>query len=653
MNRLRALHRRRGRGARTRKQSPPGRPRPFDSVDALLEAARQMFRARSSAARAEMAMEDRVAGEKPPEEEQVSMALEEERAWSAYWHRSFKLSTDAVGLCRVCREHVLDPIEVEILAALVLDRLALIDESVRTCGDVLAFMNLDGKKSVDVLRKLSENGRLLRSRLLSYEDEYDDIRDRSLLVDPVLVDSVLFCRPDEDEGWRVSSEEELYDRLQALNTALAKKAEDLGFLLRGHGRHSDFYRVSRRVDHLLKGLKDTLNLHPDWKLGKLQKKAGGMQARKNFIILLVLLAREFGHLADEDRLYQGKRLALASASSTTDVESGLRHLGPGSKLVSAELIQPSGGMGTLVSDDPRELEQCEFELTDKSIEILGLNKSRFRKKRSSPEVREPKVLMRNLVLPEKVKKALKMASAQARHAKLLMEDWGLGRMVPYGRAVTLLFSGPPGVGKTACAEALAHKLKKPILVADYSRIQNCFVGQTEKNIVSAFRTATQTGAVLFWDEADAMFYTREMATRTWEARDVNVLLQELERFEGVCVLATNRKVILDPALERRIALKVEFDRPDREMRKRIWRKFLTGNIPLADDVDIDTLCEADLTGGEIKNAVLNAARIALCRGGKKKVRMRDLIEACEMESGHDVFFTDRSIGFRLDTLKNL
>jgi hypothetical protein len=157
----------------------------------------------------------------------------------------------------------------------------------------------------------------------------------------------------------------------------------------------------------------------------------------------VLLGREFGHLSDEDRLYRGQRLALASARSKTDVESSLRLLGPGSKLISAELIQPCGGTGTLISDDPRELEQCEFELADKSIELLGLNERRFRKKRSHPEVRKPRVQMRHLVLPDKVRKALKMASAQARHAKLLMDGWGLARMIPYGRAVTLLFSGPP------------------------------------------------------------------------------------------------------------------------------------------------------------------------------------------------------------------
>ena len=190
-------------------------------------------------------------------------------------------------------------------------------------------------------------------------------------------------------------------------------------------------------------------------------------------------------------------------------------------------------------------------------------------------------------------------------------------MVTYGRSPVLLFSGPPGTGKTATAEALAHELDKPILVADYSRIQNCFVGQTEKNIVRVFREARNQDAVLFWDEADAMFYDRDSAHRNWEVRDVNVLLQELERFEGICILATNRKITLDKALGAadRAEGRVRAARPARTAL--IWEKLLPQKLPLARDVDLDDLSEADLAGGEIKNVVLNAARLALQRDRRR------------------------------------
>jgi SpoVK/Ycf46/Vps4 family AAA+-type ATPase len=234
------------------------------------------------------------------------------------------------------------------------------------------------------------------------------------------------------------------------------------------------------------------------------------------------------------------------------------------------------------------------------------------------------------VLGNPVRQALDMALSHARHSDQLMVKWGLREIIPYGHSPVLLFSGQPGTGKTAAAEAFAHELGKPILVADYSRIQNCFVGQTEKNIIKAFRAAQRQKAVLFWDEADAMFYDRDSARQNWEVRDVNVLLQELERFEGVCILATNRKITLDKALERRITLKVEFDRPDRQQRQGIWKKMLPTKMPLSEDVNLDSLSEADFVGGEIKNVVLNAARLAVQRGCEQ-VGMKDFQKAITME----------------------
>jgi SpoVK/Ycf46/Vps4 family AAA+-type ATPase len=112
-----------------------------------------------------------------------------------------------------------------------------------------------------------------------------------------------------------------------------------------------------------------------------------------------------------------------------------------------------------------------------------------------------------------------------------------------------------------------------------------------------------------------------------------VLLTELEKYEGVCILATNRKVSLDPALERRISLKIEFDRPDRTERQQIWRRLIPEKLPLGGDVDVAALAEHDLSGGEIKNAVLNAARLALTRGATGPLTHADFKEAIRLE--HD------------------
>ena len=256
------------------------------------------------------------------------------------------------------------------------------------------------------------------------------------------------------------------------------------------------------------------------------------------------------------------------------------------------------------------ISETEFELTSHAIQRLGIEKSKERRDGQFP-VRKPVVGMKQLVLSSAVRQALDMAPVHARYGHRLIDDWGLGDTISYGRSIVLMFSGPPGVGKTATAEALAHELGKSILVADYSKIQNCFVGQTEKNIVRVFREAKDQDAVLFWDEADAMFYDRDSASRNWEVRDVNVLLQQVEGFAGICILATNRKVTLDKALQRRITVKVEFNRPDRGERRRIWEKLLPRKLPLARDVDPDSLCQTDLSGGEIKNVVFECRPVGL------------------------------------------
>jgi SpoVK/Ycf46/Vps4 family AAA+-type ATPase len=182
----------------------------------------------------------------------------------------------------------------------------------------------------------------------------------------------------------------------------------------------------------------------------------------------------------------------------------------------------------------------------------------------------------------------------------------------------------------AAAEAMASALGRQIMVVSYAEVQTCFIGETEKNIVRTFREASEADAVLFWDEADAMFFDRGSAQRSWEVRDVNVLLQELERFQGLCILATNRRVTLDAALERRIAIKVELERPDRGSRVSIWRKLLPAKLPI-EGVDVERLADEDLSGGEIKNVVLNAARLALVRGPQGPIRASDFEQAIRME----------------------
>ncbi len=641
----RRIRRRRGlTGARTRTAVVPDKPAAFGTVDEMLEAAKQMFFARKKSVDAQEKQESFSDGGGDKKTRALRRALLEEQTWTKHFHRSFSLTGDEIDLCRRCRKIRLNRLEREILVAVVLHRLALVEGYKEDCASILRFLNIPGDRAVEALRCMSEDGRLYRSSLIMYEDKDEDLRDRDLVVDPVILDMVLLKRNQVPVGWGVKTEKELYVRLAELTAALHKKAEALQWIMRGRDQGAEFYKHRRRVERLIHLLDDTLALHRAWGVARLLDALGHRSAE---IMMMALVGKELGHLNADDELFLGTGLARAASNSQGLVEHHLKTLGPGGVLAKGGFVQPCGGDDVLTSDDPRSIEKTEFELTEKSLELLNLDRKLVKRRNDAPVVREAKVRMDQLALSGKVRKSLAMAGAQAKHAGVLVKEWGLGDVIAYGRAVTLMFSGPPGVGKTACAEAMAHELGKPILVADYASIQNCYVGVTEKNIVRTFREARKAGAVLFWDEADAMFFDRNTANKSWEVRDVNVLLQELEKYEGVCILATNRKLSLDQALERRISLKVEFERPDGEMRRLIWQKLMPKKMPTAQDVDLDRLSEADLTGGEIKNVVLNAARMALARGAEGPVRMGDFLDALELESGgrwsRD---TDCCVGFK-------
>jgi len=601
---------------------PPGRVAAFASNDELLEAALEVFRARRQLFSAR--------NEEEVEEDTLRCLRRREAAWTRCWHDSFRLTEKSVAICERCTQHRLSRTEREIVVLLLLDRLALLEDGVQTCGDVINALGLPTRKVVDALRRLSEHGRLYKVGLISYEDPDEDMRDRKLIVDPALVDTVLFEKEGNSIGWPVKIEAELHGHLCGLTRVLQKKSDGLDNAICGFGNESDVYKLNRKTDRLLNSLKETLELHPKWKLSALRQQGF---LKPDWVMLLALIGKELGHLSADEPLFQGAGLARAASRSIAEFQFNIKRLMSNRKLVRDGLVQACGGSDNLLTDDPQSLKETEFELTVKTAESLGLRRCIVKTRSSEFYVREPKVRMDQLILSDTVRRSLNMAIAHARDAATLADEWGLGEIIPYGRSVAMLFSGPPGTGKTASAEAVAYQLRRPILVADYARIQNCLIGNTEKNIVKAFREAKSSDAVLFWDEADAMFFDRDSAGHNWEVRDVNVLLQELERFDGVCILATNRKTMLDKALERRISLKVEFDRPNKRMRSDIWRRLLPSKMPVARDVDIEELSHAELSGGEMKNVVLNAARIALERDGSRSVTMKDFREAIAMETG--------------------
>jgi SpoVK/Ycf46/Vps4 family AAA+-type ATPase len=254
------------------------------------------------------------------------------------------------------------------------------------------------------------------------------------------------------------------------------------------------------------------------------------------------------------------------------------------------------------------------------------------------EAVEPRRSFDDVVLPERTLRSLNHALAIVRKHDLIFRQWGLAERHDTGMGLAFHFAGPPGTGKTICAEALAYSLDRRLLVVRYAELESRWVGQTAKHVAAVFRAAERQDAVLFFDEADAIAGRRFSSVQAAVEREansvVNVLLHELETFPGVVIFATNLASNMDPAFERRIRTHILFEMPSAEERERIWQVQLhPRKTPLADDVDFRALAEAyPRSGGDIKNAVLKAAQIATTETGPdaaKRIHQRHFVQGME------------------------
>jgi SpoVK/Ycf46/Vps4 family AAA+-type ATPase len=223
-----------------------------------------------------------------------------------------------------------------------------------------------------------------------------------------------------------------------------------------------------------------------------------------------------------------------------------------------------------------------------------------------------------LVLPADRRDQLQEAVDRLRLQSTVLDDWGFLRGRAGIRGVRLLFCGPPGTGKTLAAEAMAGALGTDLLVVDLSRVMSKWIGETEKNLAAVFDSAERAQAVLFFDEADALFGRR---TEVADAHDryanleTAYLLQRLERFDGLAVLATNLRQNIDPAFARRLEFALDFEEPDRAAREAIWRAHLPAAAPLAADVNLYELSALyPVVGALIRNAAVAAAFLAAADG---------------------------------------
>ena len=227
----------------------------------------------------------------------------------------------------------------------------------------------------------------------------------------------------------------------------------------------------------------------------------------------------------------------------------------------------------------------------------------------------------DVILPPRTRAQLDEALSLVRSHALIFTEWGLGERHSSGLGLAFNFAGPPGTGKTICAEAIASALGKKLLSVRYAEMESMWAGETPKNVAAVFRMAADEDAVLFFDEADAIASRRTTGAVQGYTREsntvVNVLLKELEAFNGVVIFATNLAVNFDPAFERRIRTHVLFEMPGVDEREQIWKvQIHPSKTPLADNVNFRDLAERyPVSGGDIKNAVLKAATMAAAGPG--------------------------------------
>ncbi len=227
---------------------------------------------------------------------------------------------------------------------------------------------------------------------------------------------------------------------------------------------------------------------------------------------------------------------------------------------------------------------------------------------------QPRYKWEDIVLPEDGIQSLRELANTIRWRSVVLDEWGVGkRLMPYA-GVSALFAGPPGTGKTLAAQVIAAELRMDLYKIDLSTVVSKYIGETEKNLERIFSQAKNSNAILFFDEADSIFGKRSEvkdAHDRYANIEVGYLLQRMETYDGVVILATNLRSNMDEAFTRRIQFIVDFPFPDEKERQKIWKVLFPAEVPLAEDIDLNELGDRfKLTGGSIRNVIISASFLA-------------------------------------------
>jgi SpoVK/Ycf46/Vps4 family AAA+-type ATPase len=244
---------------------------------------------------------------------------------------------------------------------------------------------------------------------------------------------------------------------------------------------------------------------------------------------------------------------------------------------------------------------------------------------------EPTAAWDDLVLPEPQRQVLRDIESHVRQRFQVYERWGFATKGLRGLGISALFSGASGTGKTMAGEVLAGRLRLDLYRIDLSSVVSKYIGETEKNLRRIFDAAEQGGAILFFDEADALFGKRSEVKDSHDRYaniEVSYLLQRMESYRGLAILTTNMKSALDPAFLRRIRFVIQFPFPDACQRAEIWRRIFPAETP-TEGLDTKKLSRLNVAGGNIRNIALNAAFVAA--DAREPVRMTHLLRAARSE----------------------
>ncbi len=239
----------------------------------------------------------------------------------------------------------------------------------------------------------------------------------------------------------------------------------------------------------------------------------------------------------------------------------------------------------------------------------------------------------DIVLPEHSKRLMKTACDQVRYRHRVYDQWGFADKIAYGRSVSMIFTGPPGTGKTMAAQIIAAELGLDIYRISLANVVSKYIGETEKNLDEIFEKAKKSKVVLFFDEADVLFSKRT------EVKDSNdkysnmesaFLLQKIEEYHGIVILATNLVQNFDEAFKRRMKLMIDFPFPDAQRRAEMWKRAFPEKLPLG-SIDYDYLVNNfELSGSNIKNIALHSAFLAAAEGSEE-VSMKHIIASLKNE----------------------